>query len=161
MWDASSPTRGWACTLCTGRQSLNYCTTGEVPPPLLSNEILLVYLPAFLPSTWLVLGALSGLRVLITVRAKSQHVLSSVPSLEWPALRLVTVFLVTPRNPFFGVPNLYSAAHRLGRCRSEMLAGVNLWESSLLYISNVDNHTDLFVSPWGTSTFLGWLIAFQ
>jgi len=31
MWDPSSPTRGWTCTPCIGRRSLNHWTAREVP----------------------------------------------------------------------------------------------------------------------------------
>ena len=31
MWDPSSPTKGWTCTPCAGRQSPNHWTAREVP----------------------------------------------------------------------------------------------------------------------------------
>ena len=34
MWDLSSSTRDQTCTPCFGRQSLNHCTSREVPPVL-------------------------------------------------------------------------------------------------------------------------------
>ena len=45
MWDLSSPTRGWTCTSCIGRWSLNHQTTREVPISMFWLYVLLTIEP--------------------------------------------------------------------------------------------------------------------
>ena len=48
LWDLSSPTRDWTHILCTGRQSLNVWTPGEVPLLVDLRDICLCFSFSFL-----------------------------------------------------------------------------------------------------------------